>query len=56
MKKPKQPTEENGERHYNWCPCQECEEWANALLDWDEARLVKTQNNYYLYRTSVPSK
>jgi hypothetical protein len=37
-KEPKQPTDENGERHYNWCPCQECETWANALLDWEEAQ------------------
>lgn len=35
--KPEQPREEDGTLHYGWCPCFECEEWAEALLDWEDA-------------------
>ena len=39
--KPKQPTEilSNGyaQRHYGSCECSECEKWAVALLDWEDA-------------------
>ena len=34
--KPEQPRDENGELHYGWCPCNECETWAVALLDWEQ--------------------
>ena len=37
MVKPEQPREANGELHYGKCPCNECETWAWALLDWEEA-------------------
>jgi hypothetical protein len=39
--KPVQPTETLSDgtlqRHYGSCPCSECEAWAWALLDWEEA-------------------
>ena len=37
MVKPEQPREEDGQLHYGKCPCNECETWAWALLDWEDA-------------------
>lgn len=33
--RPEQPREEDGQLHYGKCPCNECETWALALLDWE---------------------
>jgi hypothetical protein len=36
MVKPEQPREEDGQLHESKCPCNECETWAWALLDWED--------------------
>lgn len=39
IKKPTQP-----EGHESKCPCYECEQWAEAHLDWEQAELVAGRN------------
>jgi hypothetical protein len=42
--RPEQPREEDGQPHYGKCPCNECETWALALLDWEAQERKEGRN------------
>jgi hypothetical protein len=53
MSKPQQPREDNGELHYGKCPCNECETWAWALLDWEDAERKAGRDPHALDMTTT---
>lgn len=44
------PRPEQPEGHESKCPCYECEAWACALLDWEQAELWEGRDPWAEYR------
>lgn len=45
------PRPEQPEGHESKCPCAQCDSWAYALLDWEQAELSAGRDPWAEYRS-----